>query len=273
MVQKAAAVGVRVQGPAERVLDQTRFGPPRRQLPQFLEPQPIGLRRFAGVELKPCNQLFRDAAAATLGENRQFRVYFRSQREIRTTIAVFLNSHVADAYTSDRAAGIVQRLGCRKARKYIDPGLFGCLAEQRGQLSQREDEVAVIPHLRRGRQLEAATPGQVAEFIARRRDEGRRGTRAPIRQQGVQRPGFHHCARQGMRTETRAFLEQADAGVRLELFQPDCGGQPRRAAADDGDLVFHDITLFFVHRANLRYARPLSGFGSPPVKKRSRNRP
>ena len=49
------------------------------------------------------------------------------------------------------APGLVeQRLGRREAREHIDSELLGLGTEDGHELAQRDDEVAVIGHLRRG---------------------------------------------------------------------------------------------------------------------------
>ena len=42
VIQEAAAVGARVDGPADRVLDQAGLGAARRELPQFLDAEAVG---------------------------------------------------------------------------------------------------------------------------------------------------------------------------------------------------------------------------------------
>src|SRR5205807_2244069 len=68
VIEKTAAVGARVERPAQGVLNETGLHASGGQLPHFLEAEAIGLRGFAGIELEAANQLFRGAAAATLAE-------------------------------------------------------------------------------------------------------------------------------------------------------------------------------------------------------------
>src|SRR5450432_721378 len=111
VIEKAAAINAAVERPARGVLNEARLHPARRQLPQFLDSQTIGLRRLAGIQLVARDQLLGDAAAAALAVQGDLGVDFRSERKIRTALAVLLNTHVADANTRNSAARVEQRFG------------------------------------------------------------------------------------------------------------------------------------------------------------------
>src|SRR6185437_9047295 len=73
LIDEAAAVGLVVQRPAERVHDVAGLHAPRRQLPEFLEADAIGLRIAVFGQPVFFDQCFADAAAATFGQHREFR--------------------------------------------------------------------------------------------------------------------------------------------------------------------------------------------------------
>src|SRR5258708_27443634 len=132
------------------MLNETGLQASGRQLPQLLESQTVGLGRLTGVEAEPLDQLLRDAAAAPLAEHGDLGVSLRPQREIRSGRAILFDAHVAYGYAFDGSAFVVQGFGGGKSREYVDAQFLGFLAENGHQLSQRDDEVAVIRHLRRG---------------------------------------------------------------------------------------------------------------------------
>src|SRR5579863_176525 len=108
-----------VQRPTERVLNEAGLDTSGRQLPQLLETQPIGLRRFAGIEIEALDQLLRNAAAAALAEHGDLGVDLGTGRKIRSRLAVLFDSHVADAHPLDGARFVEQRFRARESRKYV----------------------------------------------------------------------------------------------------------------------------------------------------------
>src|SRR6202789_2798820 len=159
VVQKAAAIGVGIERPAQGMLNQSGLNTAGRQLPQLLESQAIGLRRLAGVELEALDELLGDAAAAALAEHGDLGVNLGPQSKIRSRLAVLFDSHVAYAHALDGAGLVEQSLSRRESREYVHSQLFRLLAENRDDVSQRNDEVAVIRHLRRGRAAIALAAG------------------------------------------------------------------------------------------------------------------
>src|ERR1700732_2228683 len=149
MIEKAAAVNTAVERPARAVLNEPGLHSSWRQLPQLLESQSVGLRRFTGIELVAGNQLLGRAAAAALAEHRDLRVNFRTQSKIRSRLAALLDAHVADANALDGAAQVEQRFRRRETGKYVHTQFFGFRAQNRHQLAKRDDQIAVIVHLRR----------------------------------------------------------------------------------------------------------------------------
>ncbi len=147
VIEEAAAIGPRIQRPAESVLDQPGLDPPRRQLPQLLHAQAVVLRAAVRVQLEMGDELFRQAPASTFGNHGDGRAYFGPGGVVRAWLAVLLDAHVAELHTGDGAAGIEQRLGGRKAGKNIDAQPFRLAGQPRCQQTQRDDEVAVVVQL------------------------------------------------------------------------------------------------------------------------------
>src|SRR5271154_1256277 len=113
-----------VQRPTQRVLNEAGLDASGRQLPQLLESQPIGLRRFAGIEIEALDQLLRDAAAAALAEHGDLGVDLGAGRKIGSGLAVLFESHVADAHSFDGAGLIEQGFRACESRKYVDTQLL-----------------------------------------------------------------------------------------------------------------------------------------------------
>src|SRR5258707_3640252 len=186
VVKKTSAIRMAVERPTQGVLNEAGLDTSGRQLPQLLESQSIGLRRLAGIEVEPLDQLLRDAAAASLAEHGDLGVNLGPQREIRSGLAILFNAHVADAYAFDGARVVKQGFRRRKSSEYVHPQFLGFLPQNGYQLSQRDDEVAVIRHLRRGRQPEAFAASHEQELIARGRHADRRAVTAPIWKQIIE---------------------------------------------------------------------------------------
>jgi hypothetical protein len=81
------------------------------------------------------------------------------QGEIRSGLAILFDAHVADPYAPDGPGLIEQGLGRSKSREHIHPQLLRLRPKDGNQLSERHDEVAVIRHLRWGRQAIALAAG------------------------------------------------------------------------------------------------------------------
>ena len=249
VIEKAAAVGAVVERPPDRVLNEAGLHAIGRQLPELLESQAVGLRRLARIELEALDQLLRCTAAAALAKHGHLRVDLGTQRKVGPGLTALFQPHVADAYALDGAAVIEECLGGRKTGEHIHTELFRLRAQNRHQLAERDDEIAVILHLRRSdRELVALGTGHHEEFVARCGHADRGRVLAPLRQQLIERSRLEDRARQGVRSEARGLFEHAHAQRWLQLFEPDGAGEPGRAGADDRDLILHDITLVFGHR-------------------------
>src|SRR5689334_9119539 len=98
MVEEAAAVSTRVQRPAERVLDQSRLDAACWELPQLLHPQTVALWCATGIQRVTLDELFREAAAGSLGDDRDRRANLRSGREVGAGLTVLLQAHIAELH-------------------------------------------------------------------------------------------------------------------------------------------------------------------------------
>src|SRR5262245_44082767 len=70
-IEEAAAVGARVDGPSHCVLDEAGLGASRRELPELLDAEAVGLRLPSVGEAEARHDLLGDAAAAAFGEHRR----------------------------------------------------------------------------------------------------------------------------------------------------------------------------------------------------------
>ncbi len=147
VIEEAAAVGPRIQRPAESVLNQPGLDPPSRQLPQLLHAEAVVLRAAVRVQLEMGDELFRQAAASAFGHYGDGCAHFGPGSVVRSGLAVLVDPHVAELHAGDGAVGIEQRLGGRKAGKNIDAQPFRLAGKPGRQQTQRDDEVAVVVQL------------------------------------------------------------------------------------------------------------------------------
>jgi hypothetical protein len=136
VVEETAAVGARVERPTDGVLDQARLHAARRQLPQLLEAEAVGLRVAVGVERVLLDELLADAAAAALGEHGDARAHLGTRREVGTGFARLLYADITDLHTRDRAVLVEERMGGGEAREHIDAERLGARREQRREESE-----------------------------------------------------------------------------------------------------------------------------------------
>src|SRR5580700_5222828 len=95
MVDEAAAIGARVERPAEAVLNESGLRASGRQLPQLLHAEPVRLWARARIQCEAADQLLREAAAGALGDHRRARANIGSRCVVRSGLAVLLQPHVA----------------------------------------------------------------------------------------------------------------------------------------------------------------------------------
>ncbi len=221
--------------------------PVRRDLPQFLDADRVGLRVAAVAQLEPLDQPLRQRAAAALGEQRLARDQLDARRVAVGRLAVAADAHVAGRDAAHPAVGIVQHLGTGKPGIDLDPELLGLRRQPAAQIAEADDVVAAVVHLRRGRQPERPRLRQIQKPVLGGGRVERGAALAPVRDQFVERARFQHRARQDMRADLRALLDDADAdlglGRRRELLQPDRRREPRRPGPDDDHVILHPLAL------------------------------
>ena len=242
VVDKAAAVGFRIQWPAHGMLDHAGPGPARRQLPHFLESQAVSLRRAVGVQAEMLDRLLGQAAPATLGQNGHAGTDIHAGREGRSGTAVRLHAHVPTA-NADHPMIFYQQLGARETGKDVHADGLRPRAQFLNQRTERDDVISVILHLRGGRQTPALPARQEEKFVVARRDADRWEGVSPFGPEFVQRAGLHHGTGQGMGAEFGPLFQYAYRQVRFAGLETNGAGQSGGAAADHCYVVLHDITI------------------------------
>ena len=147
----------------------------------------------------------------------------------------------------------------------LDAQRFRLAGKPATHVAQADDEVAVVAHLRRHRKPPRAPPGEVEQVVLGGRGVERSAPLPPVRDQLVQRARLDHGARQDVRADLRALLDQADRGVGRALFQTDRGRKPGRAAADHHHVELHRLAQQPAHqqRAHLNLSRDRAGPALP----------
>ena len=125
VIEEAAAVGARVERPADAVLHEAGLHAARRQLPQLLHAERIDLRIAVGVELVALDEHLGQAAPAAFGDHGEPRVHFGAGRVVGPRAAVVLHAHVADLHAGDRAVVVEQRQRGGEAGEHVDAELLG----------------------------------------------------------------------------------------------------------------------------------------------------
>ena len=236
-----------VERPADRVDDEAGLVPGGRDLPQFLDADRVGLRVAAVAQLEPLDQPLRQGAAAALGEQGLARDQLDARRVAVGRLAVAADAHVAGRDAAHPAVVVVQHLGPGKPGIDLDPELLGLRRQPAAQIAEADDVVAAVVHLRRRRQPERPAARQIQEPVLGGGRVERRAALAPVRDQFVERARLQHRARQDMRADFRALLDDADADLGLgggrELLQTDRRREPRRPGPDDDHVVFHPLAF------------------------------
>src|SRR5262245_61546270 len=128
VIEEAAAVGARVDGPSHRVLDEAGLGASRRELPELLDAEAVSLRLPPVGEAEVRHDLLGDAAAAAFGEHGRPRADVGARRVVRTRLAIAAEAHVADAHARD-ASALDEPLRRGEAGKHVDAERLGAGGE------------------------------------------------------------------------------------------------------------------------------------------------
>src|SRR6185312_3290737 len=125
VVHEAAAISMRIGGPAEAVHDPARRDPAGRQLPQFLDADRVTLRVAVGIEPEALDQLLGQAAACAFGEHGDLRLDVDAFGIAGFVRAVLRHAHVADTHAGDRAILVVDGVGGGETGEYVHAERFG----------------------------------------------------------------------------------------------------------------------------------------------------
>jgi len=131
MVDKAAAVGFRIQRPAYAVSNRSRYAFASFNLPQLLYTYTVDLWVRIGIQFEFRDQLFAEVSAAAFGQNRRWGMNFNTLHVGVFGFAIQTNSHVADDDTTDCAIWHIVDTGSGIAREYVHTQVL-CLRRQPG---------------------------------------------------------------------------------------------------------------------------------------------
>ncbi len=223
VIQERAAIGLGIQRPADGVQDFALFVILGFDFPQFLDADAVGLRvrgtarRAHGAQVEFLFQLLAEVPAAAFGEQGVFGVQLHARLMVRAGGAVAVQAHVAGGDALDRAVVVEQNLGGGETGVDFRAHGLGLFTQPAAQQAERDDVIAVVLHLRRRRQTQRARRAQQHEAVLGRRGVERRALFLPVGDQLVQRAGLEHGARQNVRADFRAFLDDADRAFRVHL--------------------------------------------------------
>ena len=263
MVHERAAVRVERQGEAHRVRHHTGLVVLGLDAPHLLDADAVRLRVGADrlAQLQLTDELLRERAVGALGEQRDRSTELHARLVVVLRLAVLVEADVVRDHTLDAALGAVlgrvpDELRAGKAGVDLDAGLFGLLAEPRGDTRQRHDIVAVVRHLRGVRHRDGALLGEEHHLVLRRLLVQRRALFLPVGDELVERARLNHRARQDMIPDLGALLQYHNTDLLAlglgELLDFDRSAQTRGAGTDNEhiDLV-NDALLSLGHRVLL----------------------
>ena len=248
VVDEPAAIGCRVERPAERVHDLARAMLRGVDLPDLLEADPVVLRIGVRTQVEACFQPPAEVATAALGEHRVLRAQLVAGLVARLVRAVTRHAHVARHDAGDTIA-VVEHVGGGEARQHVAAERFRLAREPLAQLAETDDEVAAIVECARHERLRqpqaAACGAQPFDPLCRHRRLQRRSPLTPIREQLVERTRLEHGARHDVRANGCALLDDTDRELSIrgtrELREPARRREARRPRANHHDIELHAL--------------------------------
>ena len=247
VIQERPAVSVRRHRPAHSVDDQTRLMLLGRHLPQFLDTDRIGLWIDAITQIKFLEEFLGQRTTAAFGKDRLLGMEFHAWLVVAGLLAILTDTEVARGDAFDRTVFVVEHLGSGEAGVDFHAQRFGLFAQPTTHLTQTDDVITFVMHLRRCRQLAFTGLGQKQETIFLGFRDQRRAHAAPFRQQLVEHTGLNDRTGQDVGAHFRAFFQQANADVatrcRGPLLQTNRCSQTGRAGADDNNVILHRFAV------------------------------
>ena len=197
--------------------------------------------------------------AAALCENRVLGTQFITRGERGLLLALTGYPHVSGGYSANRTAVVIENLRSGKTREDVHAHVLGLLAEPAAEVAETDRMIAVV--VRRGRHEERRdlhpirVVGEIVDLVLGDRIVEWGPELSPIREQLVQGARLDDGARENVRADLGAFLDEAHrellTGRLGDLHQSACRRQSGRASADDDDVEFHGLSL---DRFHLRYS-------------------
>ena len=263
VIEERAAVGRAVERPSQGVHDEPLLMLRGVDLPQLLDADPVGLRIDSGAQVEALEQRLGQVTAAAFGEDRDPRVQLDSRLEASFRLPVACDPHVLGRDAPDRAVFVVEHLRRRKSGKYGDIKRLRLLSQPAAKVSEADDVVPLVVHLRRCGEPHRAALGEEEEPIVSRGRVERRAALLPVGEQLLERARFHHRAGEDVGSDFGALFDDANRQVGAvflaELPQSDRGREPRRSRPDDDHIELHRLA-FHVH-SSLPNPRCTGDFG------------
>ena len=250
-VDEAPAELLAPQRIAQRVHDGARGLALRRNLPELLDAESVGLRRRR-VEPVPANERLGEVAPDPVGEDGDGGPDVDAGFEGALRPALLVEAAVAGPHP-DHPVALVQHLRPREPREHVDALRLGLLREPADEAVEGDDVVPVVPQGRRGDGgPEPRLRGQVVDAVLPHRRLDRRPPLLPVRQQGVEAGRVEHRPRQHVGAALARLLEHRDGEglasfLLLQAGEADGRRQAGRTAADDQDV---DLEGFALHQAS-----------------------
>mmetsp|Transcript_81447 Transcript_81447/g.226443 ORF Transcript_81447/g.226443 Transcript_81447/m.226443 type:complete len:490 (-) Transcript_81447:241-1710(-) len=244
VVEEAAAEGVTFHRPAGGVHHLAGLGLVGGDLPQLLDADREGLGVLAFGQAELGEQLLAEVAAGAFGEHGVFAEQLHAELEVVAGLAVLAQAHVAGCHALDPALLVVEHLGRGEAGEDLHAQALGLLGHPLDHVGQADHIAAVVVEVARHQPVGRAGAAGLAEeehVVAGHGLVQRRAELLPVREQLGDGARVHHRAGQDVGAGLRALFEHDDAGVGIQLLEPDGRGEAGRAATDDDHVVLHGL--------------------------------
>ena len=163
MVQPATAIGIHGQWIAQRMDHRSTPELLRPNLPHLLDAQPVRLGLVVPAQIVRLDDLLGQTTMAAFGEEGDARVKLHSPGEGGLGSTVSRTTVVVGGHALDGAIGTIEHLRRREAGVDLHPHLLGLLAEPSGELTEADDVIAMVVHLRWCWDGDGTIPGEEAQ--------------------------------------------------------------------------------------------------------------